>query len=158
MIDGLVTGCVYLVKLLRFMVLWIALFVVEKVFQDAYVSRVLVRDDAPPDLRPLVIYALLVDFVFFTLVMAIIFLLRSQNEERGSGYAIDGNLVFVLLVDYVASVLVIGGIGWSVASVVQDRRSLRYQDDGLRSIRALGTLLLYGSMILVLLPYYMLLT
>lgn len=157
MIDGLVTSSVYLVKLLRFMVLWIALFVMEKVFQDAYVSSVFVRNGRPPDLRPLVIYALLVDFVFFTLVMIIIALLMAQNGGKGSSYALDSNLVTVLSVDYIASVVVIGGIGWGVASVVQDKKSLRYLDDGLRSIRALGTLLLYGCMVLVLVPYYLLL-
>lgn len=157
MIDGLVTGCVYLVKLLRFMVLWIALYVVEKVFQDAYVSRVFVRDGTPPDLRPLVIYALLIDFVFFTLVMIIISLLIAQNGGKGSSYALDDNLLAVLAVDYVMSVVVIGTVGWGTASVVQDKRSLRYADDGLRSIRALGTLLLYGTLVLVLLPYHVLL-
>lgn len=158
MIDGLVTGCVYAVKFLRFMILWIALYVVEKVFQDAYVSNVLVRDGKPPDLRPLVVYALLVDFVFFTVVMVILQLLRAQNASTGTNYAIDSNLMSVLVVDYIASVAIIGGTGWGVATVIQDRKLLRYRDDGLRSIRALGTLLLYGSMVLVLLPYYVLLT
>lgn len=158
MIDKLATGCVYVVKLLRFMVLWIALFVVEKVFQDAYVSSVLVRDGSPPDLRPLVIYALLVDFVFFTLIMGVVYLLRAQNDDQGSGYAINGDLVFILVVDYIASMVMIGGIGWGAAMVIQDKKSLNYKDDGLRAIRALGTLVLYGSMVLVLLPYYVLLT
>lgn len=153
--DGIVTACVYTIKLVRFLVLWIALFVTEKVFQDDYVSRVLIRDGAPPDLRPLVVYALLVDFVFFTFIMLVIQLLRAQNPDRN--YAIDGNLVSVLMVDYVASSVVFGVVGWSIAAVVQDRKILRYRDDGLRSIRALGTLLLYGALVTLAVPYYLVL-
>lgn len=153
--DGIVTACVYTIKLVRFLVLWIALFVTEKVFQDDYVSRVLIRDGAPPDLRPLVVYALLVDFVFFTFIMLVIQLLRAQNPDRN--YAIDGNLVSVLMVDYVASSVVFGVVGWGIAAVVQDRKILRYRDDGLRSIRALGTLLLYGALVTLAVPYYLVL-
>lgn len=152
--DSIVTACVYTVKLVRFLVLWIALFVTEKVYQDAYVSTVLVLDRPPPDLRPVVVYALLVDFVFFTFTMLVIQLLRAQNP--GSRYAIDSNLVTLLIVDYIASTLVLGVVGWSVSSVVQNRDVLRYKDDGLRSIRALGTLLLYGALVTISVPYYLL--
>lgn len=154
--DSNATVCVYAVKLVRFMVLWVALFVTEKVYQDAYVSTALIRNTTPPDLRPLIIYALLVDFVFFTFVMLLIALLRAQNPP-GQGYAIDENLVSILIVDYVASIIVLATIGAGVATVVQDRTILRYNDDGLRSIRALGTLLLYGALVTLALPYYMLL-
>lgn len=153
--DGIVTSCVYTVKLVRFLVLWIALYVTEKVFQDAYVSSVLIRNSTPPDLRPLVIYALLVDFVFFTFMVFVIQLLRAQ--DRGATYAIDGNLVASLVLDYIGSVVVFGVVGLGISSVVQDKEILRYKDDGLRSIRALGTLLLYGALITLTVPYYMLL-
>lgn len=155
MIDGIVTACVYTIKLVRFLVLWIALFVTEKVYQDAYVSTVLIRDKKPPDLRPVVVYALLADFVFFTFVMLVLHLLRAQNP--GKSYAIDSNLVLLLIMDYVASTVVLGVVGWTTASVVQDREILRYKDDGLRSIRALGTLLLYGALVTLCVPYYLLL-
>lgn len=156
MIDGIVAACVYTAKLVRFLMLWIALFVTEKVYQDAYVSSVLIRDRTPPDLRPVVVYALLVDFVFFTFMLFVIQLLRAQ--DRGRTYAIDGYLVSALVVDYVGSTIVLGIVGWGVATVVQDREILRYRDDGLRSIRALGTLLLYGALVTLLVPYYLLLS
>lgn len=152
--DSIVTACVYVVKLTRFMVLWVALFVTEKVFQDMYVSTVLVKDSTPPDLRPLILYAMSVDFVFFVFVLLLINLLRLQNPSKT--YALDGNLVYILIVDYIVSVIVLGSVGAGVATVVQDRDILRYRDDGLRSIRALGTLLLYCAMITVLIPYYLL--
>lgn len=153
--DRILTACVYTVKLVRFLVLWIALFVTEKVYQDAYVSTVLIRDRTPPDLRPVAVYALLVDFVFFTFMMLVIQLLRAQNPDRV--YAIDSNLVTLLITDYIASTVVFGLVGWTIAAVVQDKEILRYRDDGLRSIRALGTLLLYGALVTLSVPYYLLL-
>lgn len=153
--DPIVTACVCVVKLVRFLILWVALFVTEKVYQDMYVSTVLIRDSAPPDLRPVVVYALLVDFVFFAFILMLVSLLRAQNPSKT--YAIDGNLVTMLVVDYLASTVAIGIVGFGIASVVQDKTILRYRDDGLRSIRALGTLLLYASLLLMAIPYYLLL-
>lgn len=153
--DGIVIACVYAVKFVRFLVLWIALYVTEKVFQDLYVSVVLIQRQAPPDLRPLMIYAMLADLVFFVFIILVIQLLRAQNP--GKNYGIDQNLVSLLIVDYVASSLVLGVVGIGVASVVQDKTILRYTDDGLRSIRALGTLLLYAALVTISLPYYVLL-
>lgn len=153
--DVILTTSVYLVKLLRFSVIWISLFVVEKVYQDAYVSKVLIRDGEPPDLRPIVLYTLLVDFVFSVFVLVIVALLNAQNQ--GPTYAIDSVLAQALIVDYVSSTSVMAALGWGVATVVQDKKLLRYKDDGLRSIRALGTLILYGSLVTLLLPYYKLL-
>lgn len=153
--DGIVTACVYSVKLVRFLVLWIALYVTEKVYQDLYVSAALIRRQNPPDVRPLVLYAMLADFVFFVFIILVVQLLRAQNP--GKGYGIDQNLVSLLVVDYVASSLVLAVVGTGVASVVQDKTILRYGDDGLRSIRALGTLLLYGALVTLAVPYYSLL-
>lgn len=152
--DTIATVCVYLVKLVRFMVLWVAIFITEKVYQDTYVSSVLVRDGTPPDLRPVVIYALLADFVFFAFTLMLISLLRAQNPSKT--YAIDRNLITILVIDYVISVIVLSIIGLGVATVVQDREILRYRDDGLRSIRALGTLLLYAALIALVIPYFIL--
>lgn len=150
--DPIATVCVYLVKFVRFLVIWVALFVTEKVYQDTYVSTVLIRDAPPPDLRPLVLYALLVDFVFFAFILMLIRLLRAQNQSKT--YIIDGNLVHILVIDYVMSTLVLMSIGMGVAAVVQDRVILRYRDDGLRSIRALGTLILYAALISLFIPFF----
>lgn len=147
----------YVIKLTRFLVLWLALFVVEKVYQDAYVSSVLVRSGKPPDLRPLIIYALLTDFVFFTFILVVINMLLAQRQRSGYGHVIDLNLVSILVFDYLGSVLVLGVVGWGIATVVQDKKILRYRDDGLRSIRALGTLLLYCSIVVLMVPFFILL-
>lgn len=152
--DSILAVCVYAVKLVRFMVLWVALFVTEKVYQDSYVSSVLIRDKPPPDLRPLVMYALIVDFVVFGFILMLITLLRAQNPSKT--YVLDGYLVNALCIDYIASTLVIALIGTGLAIVVQDQAILRYRDDGLRSIRALGTLLLYCSMLTIDIPYFLL--
>lgn len=153
--DKIVTACVYTVKFVRFLALWIALYVTEKVYQDLYVSVVLIQRKTPPDLRPFMLYAMLADFVFFVFIILVVQLLRAQNP--GKNYGIDHNLVSLLIVDYVASSLALGIVGVGVASVVQDKTILRYNDDGLRSIRALGTLLLYSALVVVALPYYVLL-
>lgn len=153
--DGVATVALYAIKLLRFSVLWIALFVVEKVYQNSYVTLTLIRDQPPPDLRPMVVYALAVDLVFSVFVLVVLGLLRSQNREPT--YALDSDLARLFVVDYLASVAVVLFVGRGLAAVVQDKHLLRYRDDGLRSTRALGTLILWAAMIALAVPYYKLL-
>lgn len=158
MIDRSGVACVYVIKLMRFLVVWVALFIIEKIYQDAYVSSVLIRSGKPPDLRPMIVYALLADFVFFTFILVVINMLMAQKQQLVYGHIIDMNLVSILVFDYIGSVLVLGIVGCGVASVVQNKHILRYRDDGLRSIRALGTLLLYCAIIVLSIPFFMVLT
>jgi hypothetical protein len=165
--DGLLLGVVYVVKVLRVLVLWVALYVVDKAYQDAYVQRVLVGADppqdpqarpkgtqAPPNLAWAVPLALLGEGAFCLLLLVVLSLLKARYKHPANTYVIDGDMLALLVADYAATTSALLVLGPLLAVVVQSRRLFRYRDDGLRGIRAYCGLMLVVSALVLALPLY----
>ena len=146
----------YAVKLWRAMVLWICLYVVEKVYQDEFVHKVLAGDgDArPPSLSLVIAYAVGAEAVAMLLLVAVLALLMAKYKTRDSTFVIDNRFMVLLFVDYALTTSTMVTLGVAVAKQVQDGRLFRYRDDGLRGIRALCTLLLQLSAVVLALPVF----
>lgn len=152
--DVQVVALLYVIKLLRSMTLWISLFVVEKVFQDAYMQAVYVNNTKPPDLTSIMVYAIMLDAVFVFLILTVVVLLRSRFETPNSGFIIDGRFMAIALFDYFATTSLLVALGSLLGNAVQNKRLFRYSHDGMRGIRALCTMLLYMSFIVMALPFF----
>lgn len=145
---------VYMTKIARVMMLWISLFMVEKVFQDSYIQRVMVNDEKPPQLLLMPVMALGIEMVFVILVYMVLALLRLRYKRLDNTFIIDGALMNTFLVDYMLSMPLLITSGLLMAHVVQNGRMLRYHHDGLRGIRALGIMLLCVWAIILTVPLF----
>lgn len=155
LIDTHVHGVLYVFKFQRVMAVWIALYLVDKVYQERYVTRVFVREEAAPSLVPLMLTALLVEGVITGIALAVAVALFVIHKRKDNTFIFDAHMLTALAVDYLASSLLLGGLGALLGAAVQDGRLFRYKrDDGLRGIRALCTLLLYVSAVVLSIPYY----
>ena len=141
-------------KVARIMVLWIALYLMDKVFQDAFVQQTLVNDKDPPDLRWLVPCALLIDTVAIGAMCVVLLLLRAMFQEGGRTFVIDKALVRLVAFDFACSSALILALGVALAHVAQDATLLRYRDVGLRGIRAFSELVLMLAMVVIPIPFY----
>ena len=155
-VDGPVVVTLYFIKLARAMVLWISLYVVEKVFQDAYVQRAMGGRDGglPPSLATMIMYAVAIEGTVMLLVVAVLVLLMARYKNPGTSFVIDRQFMFLLAIDYALTTVIMVGLGVLLANQVQDGRLFRYRDDGLRGIRALSNLLLYVSVVVIALPFF----
>jgi hypothetical protein len=155
-VDRPVVAVLYFLKLARAMVLWISLYVVEKVFQDAYVQRAMGgRDDGkPPSLASMIMYAVAIEGTVMLLIVAVLVLLMARYKNPRTTFVIDRQFMSLLAIDYAFTTVTMVGLGVLLAKQVQDGRLFRYRDDGLRGIRALSNLLLYVSMVVITLPFF----
>lgn len=141
-------------KIARAMVLWISLYAADKVFQDAFVQRVLASDGDPPDLRWFVPCALAIDATVMILLCTILSLVRNTYKLPTNTFIVDAPLVLLIVKDYVATTLLILALGVALASVAQSESMFRYREDGMRGVRAFGELMLPVSFVAVSLPFY----
>jgi hypothetical protein len=152
------TMLLYMFKVMRLMVLWIALYTLDKVWQDAYIQHLVANEEGchervePPSLLPIIVLALGMEAIVMMVLVLILWLVRARY---GSGlFLIDQRLLHMLGVDYLFTTGMMLALGVLVSSVVQDTRLFRYRDDGMRSIRANCTLLLSFAALVLLLPMY----
>jgi hypothetical protein len=152
--DGPMHAVLYLVKLTRIMTMWTSLYVADKIWQERYVSKVLIDSAPPPNLIGLVFAAVAIDGLFALVVLTVLVLLQVKNKRSDNAYAIDWDLLRLVALDYALSTAVLASAGIVFAMVAQDRKMFRYGQDGLRGIRATGTLLLCTATVVFLIPFY----
>lgn len=154
MIDAQIGLVLYAIKVVRVMVLWIALYVVEKVYQDSYVQSVLVNDGEPPRLSLIVVYVAAIEGSLMLLLLLVLSLLKAKYKTRDNTFIIDNRMLVLGAVDFFVSTSVFVCIGSLLGEAAQNGRLFRYKHDGLRAIRALCNMLLYVSIVVLAMPYY----
>jgi hypothetical protein len=148
--DGAALAVVVAFKVVRIMLLWIALYFVDRAYQSAYVQRVLVDGKDPRcDLWTLVLAALAIEAVVLGLLLGLLMLVKARFKSDDNTFVLDGALMRRLLVGYASSTAVVATLGAALGVAVQDARNFRYKEDGLRGIRALSVMLLLVSTVTI---------
>ena len=145
----------YAVKAVRFLSLWIALYVVEKVYQDRFVRQVLAEEGEPPSLGRMVPTALAIEAVFMLLVWLALWLMFKVFKTSKNTFILDWSWLRMQYRDYIWTTGAILLLGTAIGRVMEDRRVFRYKDDGLRAIRAHALLMLAVSGAILLVPMFM---
>ena len=154
----------YFIKFARIMVIWVALYVIDKVWQDKYVQSLVKNEERgdesekPPSLWPIIIIALGAEAVFMMVVLLCLVLAGTLYGGPSSAYFLDASLFRMIGIDYALSTAVLIGVGLAVSSVAQNGRMFRFRDDGMRGIRATCSLLLTIAAIVISLPWFVLVT
>lgn len=158
MLDAYTAAVAYIVKTYRVAVLWFIMYLVEKVYLDMYLNRVFLQDKKPVSLLSYIWIVMSFENVAFLLMLLVLFLMMQRFKGPSNSFAIDKDLLTALLVDYALSTVLILSLGAAIANVVQDTRLFRYSHDGLRGIRACGELLAQVSLIILVIPFFLVAT
>lgn len=143
----------YGLKGCRIFFLWVALYIASRIMQEKYISKVFANQEEPPSLSLFMAFFLGIEFGFMLLFMVILFLAIwvVGNEES----PVNSGLFIKLAADYVLTTILIGGIGYCIASVIMKKKYFRYKTDGPRAIRSLEELLLYVGVIIASMPFFL---
>ena len=161
--DGYLLLFGALFKAYRICTLWIVVFVMEKLYQQAYVERVFLADDdatssadtTPPSLDGFVAVVMAAEAVTAAAFFAILGLLRAGFQSGGTSYVVDTPMLTLLATDYVLSTAAVLAVGGLVSRTVQDGQLFRYGHDGLRGVRANAIVTLKMAMVIVAIPFFL---
>jgi len=160
--DGYLLLFAALFKAYRICTLWIVVFVMEKLYQQAYVERVFLAEDGaggddrtPPSLDGFVAAVMAVEAVTAAAFFAILALLRSGFRAGDTSYVVDAPMLTLLATDYALSTAAVLAVGGMVARTAQDRQLFRYGHDGLRGVRAHALMTLKLAMVIVAIPFFL---
>lgn len=165
--DGAWTTVTLLVKLFRVMVWWVALYVVDRVYQEWYLQRAYVEGgdgenqplfesgyvgkrvlDGPP-LWSIVWAVVSIEVCAMLLLVCVMLVLAGWFKTDSNTFVIDGKLIACVVVDYAASTVVLVALGMGLGFVAQNPAMFRYGDDGLRAIRAVSVTLLIVAAVVI---------
>lgn len=148
--DSRITGLLVWFVIFRVMVLWILLFLADKVFQSMYVQRRLsdVQVRPPPHLWSLMPLVLACEALVMAVLFTILILWKLRNKEHPT-FFIDRYSLSLLLSSYGVSTLILVLFGASLGRIIECQSDFRYHENGLRGIRALCVSLLPTSLIVI---------
>jgi hypothetical protein len=145
----------YLIKGLRILFTYIALFLATRVFSPIYEEIVYDQKKLPPALWKYLFIFLGFDAAFNVFLIVVLFLLQFLFKTDDNSFIIDKYLFYKYLTDYAFSMVVLMVMGALVAKVMMDKKYFKYKYEGLRAIRAFESVLFYIAIPLYLFPYFL---
>jgi hypothetical protein len=145
----------YIIKGLRILFTYIALFLATRVFSPIYEEVVYDQKKLPPGLWKYLFIFLGFDIAFNTFLVVVLFLLQFLFKTDDNSFIIDKYLFHKYVIDYVVSMVILLVVGALVSKVMMDKKYFKYKYEGLRAIRAYESILFYIAIPLYMFPYFL---
>jgi hypothetical protein len=146
----------YVIKGLRILFTYIALFLSTRVFSPIYEDIVYDQKKNPPALWKYLFIFIGFDLAFNSFLVVVLFLLQFLFKTDDNSFIIDKYLFYKYLTDYVITMIVLLLVGWLVSKVMMDKKYFKYKYEGLRAIRAYETMIFYIAIPSYMFPYFLL--
>lgn len=149
---------IYGFKSLRAVSLGVALDVSQKYASSRFMMAVYARGKKAPDLFPVATTAMAIENAVFWFALTLVYLVVGElgRGAYGDRFFLDlPNVVLPLLFDYACCNVVILSIAYIVSRIMQNPGTLRYQDDGMRGIRAYAQFVWLLSLATLAMPFYL---
>ena len=139
-------------KIIRVILSYIAVTIASNYTSQIYIDKVLVNQENPPHLINMCYLFVIIEFCMFVICVALVYFVLSNVMDKVDEKLIE-NIMQTVLIDYVlgtiVSVITLNIIG----NAMYSKKYFLYKDDGLRAIRAYGSIMTQISILNNLIPY-----
>ena len=148
---------IYGTKVLRIGLTYAAINSAIKMFSTYYSERVYQNNKSPPSLTVFVGMVIAFDAAFNAVFLAGCLLLKYLFKRSSNDFFIDEFFFKKYLIDYVVSTALFALAGSLVGSVMANKKYFRWKYEGLKAVRAFGTIMTDISIITAMIPSFLLL-
>jgi len=145
----------YIIKALRILFTYIALFLATRVFSPIYEDVVYDQKKSPPPLWHYLIIFIGFDISFNVFLIVVLFLLQFLFKTDDNSFMIDKFLFYRYLGDYVLGMVVLLVIGILISKILVDKKYFKYKYEGLRAIRAFENVMFNTAIVIYLIPFFL---
>ena len=146
----------YIIKGVRMLFTYIALFLATRVFSPIYEEQVYDQKKNPPPLWKFLLIFFAFDVSLNVFLVVVLFLLKFLFKSEDNAFVVDQYLFSKYLTDYMISIVVLLLTGFMVGSVMMDKKYFKYRYEGLRAIRAYESMMFNIAIIVYIVPYFLL--
>lgn len=140
------------IKLIRSVLSYIAVSLSTNYATQIYIDKVLVNQENPPHLSNMLYLYMLIEFCMYAILCTIVYLMVSANIIP-KDMVQETDVMKTILSDYVIHIAITMAFLSNIASIMYSKKYFLYKDDGLRAIRAFGSIIVNVSIISNLIPY-----
>ena len=140
------------IKLIRSVLSYIAVAISTNYTTQIYIDKVLVNQENPPHLSNMLYLYMFIEFSMYAILCTIVYLMLSANIIP-KDLIKETDVMKMILIDYVIHLAITMAFLSNIASIMYSRKYYLYKDDGLRAIRAFGSMIVNISIVSNLIPY-----
>lgn len=144
-----------IVKLYRVLVLWLVLYLLDKVYQADYIEQVYVQHKAAPSLMHLPFLMVAIESAAFFLAFVVLLVFERHFKTDLNTFIVDETLLMQVFVDYALTTVAMLVIGIVVVMTITNCSNLRYSHDGLRGIRCATRITFYACCVVLAVPCFL---
>jgi len=145
----------YVIKALRILFAYVALFLTTRMFVPIYEDIVYDAKKDPPGLWRFMLIYLAFDVSLNVFLLVLLFLLKYLFKTDDNTFIVDNQLIGNFLVDYLVGMFIIMVMGILIGRVVIMKKYFKYKYEGVRAIRAFERIVFWIAVVNILLPYYL---
>jgi len=144
----------YIIKGLRIMFMYTALFLATRIFVPLYEVAVYDSKTAPPPLWKYLLIFLGFDIAFNVFLMMALYLLMYIFSSPDNTFPINKYLFIKYMTDYAMSMVLTLVLSYLVSGVIVNKKYFKYKYEGARAIRAFETVVFKIGAVMTLLPFF----
>lgn len=134
-----------ILKVVAILMTYLALYVTTNYMSNAYINDTIIDGKEPPKLTTYAVLFMLINIGLNGLTLLAVMVLT---------YLADLEIDLIsLIIELMGFILFAGILAYILCLTMENRKYFLYEDDGLRAFRALQTMILYQSIIVILVPY-----
>lgn len=145
----------YIIKIIRCLFNYVALFLATRIFIPIYEEAVYDQKKNPPSLAKFLLIFLALDLSLNTFLIVVLFLLKFIFKSDNNIFPIDNDLFTKYGIDYGASTLVILLIGLLLSRIITKKKSFGYKLEGSRTIRSYESMMWNMSIVINMIPFFL---
>ena len=145
----------YVIKAIRILFTYVALFLTVRMFVPLYEDAVYDGKTDPPPLWKFLLIYLAFDISLNVFMLVLLYLVKYLFKNDDNTFLIDGHVINQLLIDYAIGMSIILIIGYLIGRIITQKKYFKYKYEGLRGIRAFETIMFNVAAVNILIPYYM---
>jgi len=145
----------YIIKAMRILFSYIALFLAAKIFTPIYEEQVYDEQTVPPSLSKFLLIFVAFDVSFNAFLIVVLYLLKFIFKTETNGFIVTDGVFMKYGIDYIISMALILVIAQLLGGVVMEKRYFRFQFEGSRAIRAFEAMTFDLAAIVHLVPFFL---
>lgn len=146
---------IYMLKAIRLLFAYVALFLATRMFVPIYEDTVYDEKKDPPPLWKYMLIFLGFDFSLNVFLIVLLYLLKYLFKSEDNSFVIDNYMITNHVYDYAIGTGVTMLLGVLIGQVIIRKKYFKYKYEGMRAIRAFEKMVFYVAMVNIFIPYYL---
>ena len=147
----------YVLKIIRILFTYIALFMATKLYSPLYENAVYDSKANPPSLLKYLLFFVAFDVSLNAFLVVVLWLMKFLFDSEGNSFIVDKYLFNKFISEYIITMVIVLIIAYLLGRIITNKRYFKFKYEGLRAVRAYESMVFNVAIVIYLIPFFVIL-